>query len=224
MRVLHYDTETTGLPVSGYPSTDPRQPNIVSLSAVIDDEKGETRSVFSTLIKPDGWKIDERLTDDDGRKTAFAIHGITNAMALQFGVPIVEAIDMFARLAGTVDVLSAFNHHFDHKMIKVACARIKPLDLGDSIRAFLSTKSSICTMESAANHLIGKKRISLKDAHFELFKRPAQTDRYHGSLADAYHHRDIFYELKKRGGLFEPKSMAERVYDTPPPATPAGAA
>lgn len=217
MRVLHFDTETTGLPVSGFPSTDPRQPNIVSISAVVDDEAGKMQSVFSTLIKPEGWKIDERPVGDDGNKTAFSVHGITNAVAMQYGMNMIDALDIFARLVRSVEIISAFNVFFDHKLVKIACARATPSDFGDSVRSLIATKSSVCTMEGAAMGLSGKKRISLKNAHFELFKREAQTDRYHGSLADTYHHRDIYYELKRRGWLLAPKPLTERVYDTPPP-------
>lgn len=213
MNVLHYDTETTGLPVPGVPSNDPRQPRIVTISAILDDEDGNEMTRYSAIIRPDGWEIDERLTGDDGRPTAFSIHGITNARAQAEGVPLQDALTSFMSMAAVADVLSAFNHFFDFKLVKIGCANIG--DLGEEIRKILETKSAICTMESAANFLIGKNRISLKNAYFECFKEETQTDAHHNSERDVEASRRIFHHLKKAGGLLPPKPLERPTYDTP---------
>lgn len=220
--ILHYDWETTGLFVHGVPSNDPKQPHGVSLSAVLDDDQGVVRRVMSVIVRPSGHTIDERLVGDDGRPTAYSVNGISNALVGRFGVSLEAAMIGFAEMIEAAEVLSAFNHHFDHNFVKIGCARM-PNDgsrTGEEIRALVATKSAVCTMESAAIHLIGKKRISLKNAYFDLFKEETQTERYHGSLSDAMASRRIYWELKRRGALPDPKPLTEKVYDKPyQPAT-----
>lgn len=220
MNVLHYDTETTGLPVNGQPSDHPDQPRIVSISAILDDETGRTRSVFSTIIKPEGWTIDESKQTDSGRPTAFSIHGITNDVANRFGIPIAEAIKRFHQLIQPGTVISAFNHHFDFKLVKISCAQIDAMGgngAGEALRTYFEEHvSHICTMREAAANLIGKQRISMKNAYFEMFKEEIQKG-LHGSLDDAYSTRRIFHELKRRGHAMEPVALTRPVYDTPPP-------
>ena len=85
------------------------------------------------------------------------------------------------------------------------------------MRAEFERLTGICTMTAAAQHLIGKRRMKLKDAYRELFQEETQTEEFHGSSGDAAASRRIFWELKKRDALPEPVSLAKE-YDTPPPA------
>lgn len=212
--ILHYDTETTGINLHGVPSNDPRQPHIVSLSAVLDDDQGVTRRVMSVIVRNSGIVIDERLMGDDGKPTAFSIHGITNAMAEKFGVPLSDALMQFHQMCRPGTLLSGFNVLFDWKMIKIACARIDAT-AGEAMRQFFEDHiSTVCTMEAAASNLIGKKRISLKNAYFEMFKQEIQLG-HHGSLEDTMASRRVYWELVRRGHPMVPKSLAAKVYDTP---------
>ncbi len=115
--LLFYDTETTGLPVRGAQSDDPRHPNLLSISTMLDCEAGVTRRILYTLIKPDGFKIDERLEAPNAagkmEPTAFSFNKITNAQANRFGMPLVEALEMHAEMAATAETTVAFSHHFD---------------------------------------------------------------------------------------------------------------
>lgn len=213
--ILHFDVETAGFPVPGVPADDPRHPSIVSLSAVLDDEKGVLRRVMSVIVRQ-SVPIDERLVGDDGKtKTAFAIHGITNAVADKYGVPLSSALIEFADMAQCADAISAFNVHFDWKLIKIACARSGPM--GEQMRAQMEAKQSICAMENAAGHLIGKKRISLKNAYFDMFKEEIQLG-YHGSLEDVMASRRVYSELVRRGHQMERNPLLKE-YATPYVAT-----
>jgi len=206
--LLHYDTETTGIPIAGQPSEHPGHPHIVSLSAVLDDDQGVARRVMSVIVKPNGYRLEDF-------PEAFNVHGITTDVAMKYGVDLADALEQFINLARFADVLSSFSHHFDFKLLKIGCARILPT-VGNAWREYLETKASICTMETAAHHLIGRKRISLKNAFFEFFKTEIQKGK-HGSLPDAYASRKIYYELKERGWLPPPTPLTRKVYDTPPP-------
>ena len=215
MSILHYDTETTGLFLKGIPSDDPGQPKMLSLSAILDDDNGNTRGVMSMLVRPEGWKIDERMKGDDGKPTAFAINGISNAIANKYGRPLGQVMSEFALMAKYADVFCAFSHHFDFKFIKISCAQLgKP---GDVLRKYFETKSAICTMESAAKHLNGptQRFIKLQVAFNKLHGR--DFGGAHNSLADANASRMVYAKLKELKALPEPKSLEAREYDTPPP-------
>lgn len=204
--ILHYDTETTGLPVAGQPSEHPGQPHIVSLSAALDDAQGVTRRVMSVIVSPVGYRLEDF-------PEAQKIHGITTETADRYGIDLTHALAMFESMVSQAHVLSAFNHHFDHKLLKIACARTGNADL----RAEIATKSSICTMEAAATYLTAKKRISLKNAYMELFK--TEVPGAHTSLGDTFASRKIYRELVRIGFTMTPASLAEKVYDTPLAAT-----
>lgn len=218
---LHYDTETDGLNVQGVPSDDPRQPHLVSISTTLDDEDGNTLASYSTLIKPDGWKIDERLEMENPAKpgtmmkTAFSIHGITNERALAEGRDLDLAMNSVAELAERAGVLSAFNHFFDFKFLKISCAQMHDKSEGERIREMLETKSAICTMDSARKYLKAGRFIKLSVAHERLLEMPFTKG--HESMEDTQAHRRVFYHLLSVGGLEEPKPLTRKIYDKPLP-------
>lgn len=211
--IIFLDTETTGLNLHGVPSDDPRQPHIASLSAILDDDNGITRQVMSVLISPEGkYKLEDF-------PEAQKIHGITTERAEKYGWRLPKVLYELDDMARNAEILSGFNIFFDFKMIKIACAKFSASDpttseYGEAIRNRLEEKSSICTMENAAANLIGKKRISLKNAYFEMFKEEIQLG-HHGSLEDAMAARRVYYELKRRGHPMPPVSLARKEYDMP---------
>ena len=205
MLTLHIDTETDGLNVNGVPSDDPRQPNMISLTAVLDDADGNTLKTMNTLIKP-ARPILPELT---------AIHGITTERAEAEGITLFEAMNRFADIARQCDIMSAFNFFFDFKMVKIGCARM--VNGGDDqLRRMFETKQSICTMDAARKHLKAGRFISLQDAHTRLFGAPFEGA--HQSLADCHAHRRVFYHLRDVGALPAPKPMTRKEYATPAPA------
>lgn len=214
---LHTDTETTGIPVHGMPSDFAGHPHLLSLTGLLDDGPDATLGEVSTLIIPDGYRTEDF-------PEAFKIHGITTEQATDEGRPLADVVEEYVALARRAESFVAFSAFFDFKMLKIACARLHDKPLGESFRQELENLTSICTMESAAMHLIGKKRMKLKDAYWELFKEETQTERHHGSHKDAMASRRIFWELQRRGGLAVPKSLERKQYDSPPPTEPPVAA
>lgn len=211
--ILHKDFETTGIPVGGAPSTDPRHPWPVSLSAVLDDKDGSIIGQMSAIIRPDGrYKLEDF-------PEAQKVHGITTEQAERDGVSLEDAFDQFAALMAKAEIISAFNRHFDEKLFKIGCARYRSKDgagdVGEALRQQMEMKQGVCTMEAAAQFLIKKKRMSLKNAYFELFKEETQTEQFHGSMQDTMASRRIYWELIKRGAPMMIKSLARKEYDTP---------
>lgn len=88
--ILVFDSETNGFPLWKERSEDPRQPHIVQLGAILcDEDTQEIIEELDVIIKPDGWEITKETSD---------IHGITQEMALDVGIPEKEAVERFVEL------------------------------------------------------------------------------------------------------------------------------
>jgi len=115
MKVLIFDTETTGLPLWSKPSDHPDQPHIVQFVGVrFDSETDEELEYFEMIAKPDGWVI------PDG---SFKIHGITTDRALEEGVPERHAVDAFLSMEHAANLVAGFNVPFDLRIMRIAMFR-----------------------------------------------------------------------------------------------------
>ena len=138
MTILVIDTETTGFLQSRAPLDDPGQPHIVQLAAQLCDDAGAILAGFSFIVDPGikhGIRIPQQAAD---------IHGITEARAAEFGVPLGFALETFARLYQRADLLVAHNIAFDRGVIDVAITRHR------GTAANLLSKPLFCTMAAAA--------------------------------------------------------------------------
>jgi len=177
MKLLIFDTETTGLPKT---RTDAREkpnnwPHIVSISWVIlDSTTNKIVKEKSYIIRSDNWII-----PDD----SIAIHKITNEIAKRDGVPLNVAIDEF--LAEEYDKIVSHNLNFDLNVIENAIV----WDLGRG--GEFVPKSLDCTMIIAQKYcrLPGKKSNihkfpKLKEMYEFIFKKQPREDQLHGSMYD----------------------------------------
>jgi DNA polymerase III epsilon subunit-like protein len=175
MKLLIFDTETTGLPKSRNPASDgPNNwPHIVSISWVMFDT--ETNTIVKQenhLIKPNGWVIPAEST---------GIHGITHEHALENGVELSRVMQKF--LNEICDGIVAHNINFDMNVLINAIR----WDLGLEIPVFPTT---FCTMNMSRNicKLPGKygkfKSPKLKELYFHTFGTLPDESKLHGSLYD----------------------------------------
>ena len=120
MKVLVFDTETTGLPETKIinPITLHQWPHIVQFSYVIYD------SSLNNIVESKDYivKLPESiLIPEDSTK----IHGITNDMSTSRGVPLNLILDeFFSYLREGVDNLIGHNIEFDINAIKVSLLRL----------------------------------------------------------------------------------------------------
>lgn len=119
MRILVFDTETTGLPKTKIINQDTFDlwPYIVQFSYIIYDLS------LNKIIKSKDFKIklpDNVLIPEESTK----IHGITNEISRQFGVPFEKALSDFFESLRTVDKLVGHNIYFDIDMVKVELLRL----------------------------------------------------------------------------------------------------
>lgn len=119
MKILVFDTETTGLPKTKFisPSTLDQWPYIVQFSFIIyDSSLNDIVESNDDIIKlPENVLIPEESTK---------IHNITNELSQKSGLQINEILNVFFDHLRRVDRLVGHNIEFDLNMIKVEISRI----------------------------------------------------------------------------------------------------
>lgn len=114
MRVLIFDTETTGLPnwKAGYGHI--CQPDVIQIAMMlIETETNEEVNCFSTLIKG-GRSIDPG---------AAAIHGISDEKVEKYGIPQRLALSVFHHMVQQADLVVCHNTDFDIGLMKTMYIR-----------------------------------------------------------------------------------------------------
>lgn len=179
MKVLLFDTETTGLPKDWKISAD-KQPNnwphIVSIAWIIlDSDTNKIETQKSYVIKPIDWIIPEDST---------AIHGIQHSFAERNGLSLKEVIREFFETS--CDMYVAHNMNFDENVVMNAVY----WDLKGE--AYRFNKPKMCTMRMSAplcklrfNSGNGYKPPKLSELYEHVFHQKPVASRLHGSFYDA---------------------------------------
>lgn len=184
---LFYDTETTGFPIFEKPSSDPRQPHIVQLGALlVDMDSREILDGLDVIVRPDGWEIPPQASD---------VHGISTEYALEHGIPERDAIEMLLgmwRMAPTLQRLG-FNESFDARILRIGLFRHHDELTADAWKAgaahdVMKFVSPICRLPATQAMVRagrGKqfKSPKLTEAHEHFFGEPLKGA--HSALIDA---------------------------------------
>lgn len=136
--ITPYDTETTGLPLFRNPSEDPRQPHLVDICILAFNDDGALVDSFEAMVRPDGWVIPAEVT---------AIHGITNEMAMDLGIPESEALDGFMAIHDRAGLRVAHNISFDDRIMRIALSRYRGKEAADAFKTTLG----YCTCQNSKN-------------------------------------------------------------------------
>jgi len=153
MKVLIFDTETTGLPKSKIISQDTldKWPYIVQFSFIIFDTDTNTRTLTRDFVI----KMDPNVVISN---ESIALHGITNEISKEKGVDIQVALHEFFYYLRSVDLLVGHNVSFDINMIYIELLRIiylkqYPEDHISAYKADLhlltNFKNIYCTMQES---------------------------------------------------------------------------
>ena len=131
MRVLIFDTETTGLPKTKILSSKTLNlwPYIVQFSYIIfetDTCKIIKKSDSIVKLKPYNVISDESVK----------LHGITNEISLLKGQPIASILKQYFDDIQTVDLIVAHNINFDSSMIKIELLRLISQSVADEKLVF----------------------------------------------------------------------------------------
>jgi len=198
MRVLIFDTETTGLPKSRSINPDSLHlwPHIVQFSYIIYDVTDNDICVIEDNII--------RVADDvEISQESAAIHGITNEISKSGGVDLNQVLSGFFGALKNVDMLVGHNISFDINVVVVELLRIiynqsntVPVDELLSYKTYLHMLNNYqnihCTMQNSidmcAIKVMGKngreynKFPKLSELHQKLFD--SVPNNLHNSLND----------------------------------------
>jgi DNA polymerase III epsilon subunit-like protein len=147
MRIIVFDTETTGLPKTKFinPDTLNKWPHIVQLSYVIyDTDLNEIVEVNDYIIK-----MNENVIIPED---SINIHKITNEISQEKGLKIDIILNKFIKDLNSTDMLVGHNILFDINMVKVELLRlIYEKDLQKSEKSMKSYKDNLYLLTNYKN-------------------------------------------------------------------------
>lgn len=183
MKILIFDTETTGLPIS-YTApliNSDLWPYIIQLSYILYDTNRHTFEYADNIIKLDNNII---ISEE-----SINIHGITGEKCREKGRKIEDVLTEFSNILQTTDILIAHNINFDKNIIMVEYLRnnmshnFSPQN--HSIPQFCTMKESIELCNIVRRNKYGqkyKKYPKLIELHQHLFNEtPANL---HNAMTD----------------------------------------
>lgn len=173
MIALFFDSETTGF----------GKARLVQLGCIVQDtDTNRILSEMNFMATTDGFQIPKQASD---------IHGITNDLADNYGIPMLSIDSLFAMMLMNSDIVVAHNINFDLTIIK------HNLALSGKI---IADKKQFCTMANTTNvlKLPGQfggsyKWPKLQEAYTHYFGK--QFDNAHDAMADVRACRDIYFKL-----------------------------
>ena len=183
MRILIFDTETTGFPSE--------KERIVQFAAHIlklsSDHAPLTVQEFCTLVK----------TDVPVHPAAFSVHGISQEFA-EHGIEQRALANWFAGAANKADIVVAHNINFDMKFMNFLLDRegVEPPNIYKTI-CTMQESTNICAIPKARG--TGYKWPKLEEALRILCGKDLVGA--HDALADTRACRDVLMELLKRKAI-----------------------
>ena len=188
MKILVFDTETTGLQEKGASIYDKSKwPYIIQLSYILYDSSNN-----SSLIKNNYIKIADAVAIS---QESFNIHNISREILHEQGINIVDALKEFNECLKTCDIVVGHNISFDKRMIFVECFR-------HAVAQYFTRhegnekipKPEFCTMKNTT-HYCKLERLSktnevyiknpkLSELYLILFPNESLPSNLHNSLVD----------------------------------------
>ena len=167
MKIIVFDTETTGLPEGHNPSIreTKKWPYIVQLSYILYDT--EERKVL--MYNDDIIRISESVKISE---ESSSLHGITMTTCKRKGISIHNALNNFNIMLKKADIVIGHNISFDKRMIMVESIRNKMSQYFtiDGVR-----KREFCTMKNTVD-ICKIEKISREGERY--FKYPSLTELY----------------------------------------------
>jgi DNA polymerase III epsilon subunit-like protein len=118
---LVFDTETTGKPLYGKdnPAAGKNQPRMCAISmALVEEETGDVAERLDTLVKPNGWPLDNPEFVAEMKRCEEDVHHLSYDMLVKGGMPIADVYKAWKMMYRDADYLCAFNISFDHKIVR----------------------------------------------------------------------------------------------------------
>ena len=182
MRVLVFDTETTGLPPKG-PLDVRTWPFVVQLSFVEMDTETDKLTEHDFLVRVAG---DIPTTD---------IHGITKSRNTACGFTFPDVFGIFAQFLERADIVVGHNVEFDLNMVRVECRRHELAFAEPSVvYCTMRANKERCNILAESGYVKYPKLVELYRFLFHV-----EPENLHNALTDVYVCLRCFYAtvLKK---------------------------
>jgi len=182
MKILVFDTETTGLPERNALITDHNKwPHVMQLSYIyFDISQNRLIKKVDELIKiPDNVEISEKSIE---------IHGISREKSVASGIHIKKALNEFNVYLKSADVIVGHNIDFDKKVLMVEFGRNK---IFHNFYVNRLKKPEYCTMKNSINlcKLTYPAKIDSMDISLNIIVDPNRPIRYkYPKLLELYVH------------------------------------
>ena len=171
MKVLVFDTETTGLPTERNPSITETEkwPHIVQLSYILYDmDDNKIITMVDDLI---------RIADDVNlSEESIAIHGITREKCVDQGITMNMALLKFNMALKRADMIVGHNVSFDKRLIMVECKRN---NIWQGFTSKYTKKAEYCTMKNTVEICKLEKKSTSADTGLSTpYKYPRLVELY----------------------------------------------
>src|SRR5574343_598483 len=200
--LLGFDTETTGLIDYRKELSDPSQPRITQLAAVLMDENEQVLDEMCVYIKPDGWVVPPEITE---------LNGTTTEMLEEHGIPMVEALLRFNEMKAQCTDRVAHNASFDKQMLarEAMAYGIEHDSTGLGTICTMKMCKEICQLPSTEK-MRGKgfKPPKLQEAYRFFFGE--DFDDAHDALADVRACLKVYFAAKKLVAVNDNQGDASR--------------
>jgi len=193
MKILFFDTETTGFYSSKVLLNHPSQQRLMQAAWSICDDDLKEVSSFNYYVKPVGSK----LYQTDGwyiHKGAYDTHKISLEFCASYGVPIMNILSLFHQSIYTVDAVCAHSVKFDTKVMDLEFQRINrdsPLEK----KTLLCTKELSDTYRSKYNNDPSSSKLTVMYEHF----KGVDFENSHNALFDVMACKEVYTEIKQKG-------------------------
>lgn len=139
MKILVFDTETTGLPTNNYNNTRGKWykywGHIVQISWILyDTEKNKILNMEDYIIK-----LDKEI---DLPQSSIDIHSITRKKMETHGTELIPVISYFIEMLKLCDIIIGHNVEFDISMVRAELLRCGAVDI-----FLMINKKIVCTMK-----------------------------------------------------------------------------
>ena len=190
--VIVYDTETNGLPSQKKSLSDPSQPHLVQLSALlvnVDNQRVEQS--LNLIVQPTNWTIPDYVAE---------IHGITTDHAKKWGQPCKGVLKAFLNLWTSEDPpvqCVAHNAKFDRQIISIEIFR--EFGAMSLLNEWSGISNDFCTM-NLAKPIVGAttktgalKFPKLQEAYKHFFDE--EFSNAHSANADCVATMQVYFAL-----------------------------
>lgn len=182
MKIVVYDTETTGLFDKALDPLHVDQPWILQLGVVVLQDWDITERL-NTIVCP--------AADALFHEAAVALHGITPEVALAQGKPTIDVLHTFRMMCKDAELVCSYNHAFDKRIVQTTALRTAPEDFAKH-PLWGSETFEHCIMLQTQEHF-GGGRMKLKQAYRRIFNKPLLDA--HDAFADTIAAVEVFRHL-----------------------------